>query len=123
MKTVTLHVPMSARDALLLPRGMADGHRGVWFYDPTVLKEGPIDVGDTVVFVSGGSEIAKVVVVKEGRGNVELPEGDFVKYCSRINGKVFAWVDANAIPKHKSPVAQKGSEPVDHSTAPYTGVF
>lgn len=83
---ITIYVPMSARDALLLPRGSGEGHRGVWFYDPAVYA---VSLGDEVSFVSGGAEVARGTVTK--MGTEEMPDGDFKVYCSRVNGKVFEW--------------------------------
>ena len=100
---------MIARDALLLPPGCGEGHRGIWFYDPTVYGE--IKTGDRVIFHSGGEEVAKgVVTADEQMPSGDMPE-DFRKYCSRVNGKVFFWSDEpsrGALYPRSSPLVTPG---------------
>ena len=88
MSTQVIHVPMSGRDALLLPLGSGEGHRGIWFYDPDVWS---VKVGDMVIFVSGCEEVARGIVNRMGTDATDLLPEAFKLYCSRVNGKVFEW--------------------------------
>lgn len=73
----------SVREETEVTTGSPDGHRGIWFYDPTLY--GDIVVGDVVVFKSSGMFLAQGVVT----GVVKFE--DYPKYCSAINSKGFSW--------------------------------
>jgi hypothetical protein len=68
--------------------GVPLGHRGVWFYDPSLFPPGhSIEVGTWVCFVSNGAlkEIGEVTALIR-------PDEEDRKWCSRINDRGFRWV-------------------------------
>jgi hypothetical protein len=87
MRTVRINVGMNQLDAILVPGTGENGHRGLWFYDPTsVDPAGEIRAGDTVYFTKFFSEVVALGTVTE----VVDPEA-FPKLCSRINSRGFRW--------------------------------
>jgi hypothetical protein len=74
--------------------GTAEGHRGVWYYAPEVVKK-EIRVGDIVIFQNNGDAV-EVGEVTELLG----PQSPEMKVCSRINDRGFKWVTRADLRKH-----------------------
>lgn len=75
--------------AALLPSDKCGiGHRGIWFYDPTVQTE--VNTGDEVRFIRymDREEVMAFGIVTE-----VLDPRQFPKFCSALNSKGFRWRD------------------------------
>lgn len=78
---------MNQLDALLVSGMEPNGHRGLWFYDPTsILPEGEVEAGDVVHFTKFFSEVIAIGVVTE-----RVDPDAFPKLCSRVNSRGFRW--------------------------------
>ena len=85
MKTVFIDVGMNQRGTVTIPGDSLHGHRGLWFYDPTVVGR-EVEVGDTVVFTCLRTDVVAV-----GRCEELVRPEQYPKFCSRLNTHGFRW--------------------------------